>query len=382
MPFSRPTLSQLRQQVASDIASNVPGSDPLLRIANLKITGDAQAGLAHLHYGYIDWIAQNAVPYTAGGEFLEAWGALKNVYRKSATVATGAVTFTGAPNNPTPIPAGTTVVRGDGETYTTNASASIGAGGTVTVAVTDTTPGSNGNCAAGTVLTLGTAITGVQSGGFAAVAFTGGADVELDAAFGARVMAAFQSSPQGGAKGDYLTWALQVAGVTRAWVVPNGFGAGTVTVYFMMDNAEVAQGGFPQGTNGVAAGDSARGVAATGDQLTVANYIFPLQSVTALVYACAPIANPINFTIANLTNASATTKAAISAAISGVMLSNGSPGGVTLPNGSAGGTIDLSDIESAIGAIAGTQGFVITSPTGNITSTAGQLATLGTVTYP
>ncbi|HBD37519.1 MAG TPA: phage baseplate protein, partial [Cupriavidus sp.] len=48
MPFARPLLTDLQTQVASDIASSVPGSDPLLQIANLRITGKAQAGLAHL----------------------------------------------------------------------------------------------------------------------------------------------------------------------------------------------------------------------------------------------------------------------------------------------------------------------------------------------
>ncbi|EON10601.1 baseplate J family protein, partial [Pandoraea sp. SD6-2] len=68
MPYQRPTLTELQQQVASDIASNVQGADPLLRFANLKITGRVQAGLAHLHYGYIDYIAKQAVPWTATGE--------------------------------------------------------------------------------------------------------------------------------------------------------------------------------------------------------------------------------------------------------------------------------------------------------------------------
>lgn len=373
MPYSRPLLTDLQTQVASDIASSVPGSDPLLRVANLRITGNVQAGLAHLHYGYLDWIAQQAVPWTATDEYLEAWGALKSVYRKQATAATGSVTFTGTAG--TVIPSGTSVVRGDGVTYNTTASGTV-SGSSVTVAVTATTTGSAGNCASGTAMTLGTAITGIQSGGTAAAAFTGGADVEGNTAFSARVMAAFQNSPQGGAKGDYRTWVLAVPGVTRAWVAPNGFGTGTVVVYFMMDNSEAAFNGFPQGTNGVSQfdqgpGGTPRGVVATGDQLVVANMIITQQPVTALVYACAPIQNVVNFTISGLSSSSMATRNAIAAAISGVFLANGAPGG----------TINLSDIESAIGAVPGTAGFVITSPTGNITSATGYLPTLGTVTY-
>lgn len=373
MPYSRPLLTDLQRQVASDIASSVPGSDPLLRVANLKITGNVQAGLSHLHYGYLDWIAQQAVPWTATDEYLEAWGALKNTYRKQATAATGSVTFPGSSGT---IIAGTTIVRGDGVTYTANANATV-SGSTVTVAVTATVAGAAGNCASGTAMALGTAIAGIQSGGTAAATFTGGADVELDDAFGARVMAAFQNSPQGGAKGDYKTWALAVPGVTRAWVAPNGFGTGTVVVYFMMDNAESAFNGFPQGTNGVSSLDQGpggvpRGVVATGDQLVLANMLITQQPVTALVYACAPLQNTVNFTISGLSTSSTATRALIAAAITGVFLSNGAPGG----------TVNLSDIESAIAAVPGTAGFVITSPSGNITSATGYLPVLGTVNYP
>jgi uncharacterized phage protein gp47/JayE len=373
MPFARPLLSDLTTQVASDIASSVPGSDPLLRIGNLKITGKAQAGLAHLHYGYLDWISKQAVPWTSTDEYLAGWGALKSVYLKGAAPATGNVTFPGSSGT---ILAGTQVVRGDGVIYTTNADATV-SGSSVTVAVTATTPGANGNCDSGTALTLGTAVTGIQSGGTATGAFTGGADVETQAAFSSRVMSAFQTSPQGGAQGDYKTWTLAVPGVTRAWVAPNGFGTGTVVVYFMMDVSEAAHNGFPQGTNGVSANDQGpggvpRGTVATGDQLTVANAIIALQPVTALVYACAPIQNTVNFTISGLSSSSTTTRNAISAAIAGVFLANGAPGG----------TINLSDIESAIGAVSGTAGFVITSPSGNITNATGNLPVLGSINYP
>lgn len=370
MPYQRPTLTDLEQQVASDIASSVPGSNPLLRFSNLKITGRVQAGLAHLHYGYIDYIAKQAVPFTATGEYLAAWGALRNTFQKSPTAASGVVPFTGAPG--ALIPAGSSGTRGDGVTYTSQADATVQSNGIATVSFTANQVGAAGNCDAGTVITLGVAISGVQSSGAASAAFTGGADAEDEDAFSERVMSAFQATPQGGAAGDYSTWALDVPGVTRAWVVRNGFGAGTVVVYVMFDDAQAAHGGFPQGTDGVATGDGSRGVVAAGDQLTVANAIYPLQPVTALVYVCSPIANAINFTISGLSNATDATKSAVSAAIVGVFRSNGAPGG----------TIDMSDINSAIGSIPGTSGFVITSPVGNITNTTGRLPTLGAVTYP
>lgn len=383
MPYSRPTLTELRAQVASDIESNLSGSDALLRFSNLRILGTAQAGLSHLHYGYLDWIAKQAVPYTATDEYLEAWGALKNVTRKSATASTGTVSFTGTPN--TAFNSGLSITAGDGTAFVTTAAGTISAAGTATVAAQASATGTSGNISAGVSLTLSSAVSGVNSIGSAATDFTGGADQEDDDDFRVRVLDAYQAPPQGGAKADYVTWAEDVAGVTRAWCSPNGFGAGTVVMYIMLDDSESANSGFPNGTNGLSALDvltsgKPRGIVATGDQLTVANSIYPNQPVTAMVYVCAPIPNWLTFTVSGLSTAGATVQSNVTAAISDVLVTNGDP---------RSGTVDLSDIQSAVTAVSNTDGFLITkivdasgnTYTGNITSPAGYLPVLQTVNY-
>lgn len=198
MPYSRPTLTQLRTTVAADIAAALGGTDPLLRFSNLGIMGTAQAGLAHLHYGYLDWISKQAVPYTATGEYLEAWGALKGVFRKDATAAGGQVILSGVVGKP--ISAGTNVVRGDGRIYTIQVSVTIGGDGTAIASVIDQATGAAGNCAAGTVMSLSMPIAGVQSNGVAAAAFTGGADVELDDDFRGECCLPSSSLPKAGTR--------------------------------------------------------------------------------------------------------------------------------------------------------------------------------------
>jgi uncharacterized phage protein gp47/JayE len=385
MPFSRPTLSDLRAQVAADITSGLPGADGLLRFSNLTVLGTALAGLGYLQYGYLDWISLQSNPYTATDEFLEAWAALKNIFREGATGAVGTATFPGV--NGTSLLVDTFLVRGDGYVYQTTASGTV-TGGFVTVPAIAVLPpidpvnnptgdGAAGNTPINTVLTLQSAIPGIQSGGVAATDFTDGADVELDPSLRTRMLQAYQNVPAGGDVGDYVRWALAVPGVTRAWCAPNGFGVGTVVVYIMLDIAEAGHGGFPVGTNGVSPFDQSpsgpRGVVATGDQLNVANGIINVQPVTALVFACAPVANTVNFTITGLGTPSAAIQAAITAAITNAFLTEGSP--------IAGTSVNLSDIESAIASIAGTSGFVITSPAGNIANVTGELPVLGTVTY-
>jgi uncharacterized phage protein gp47/JayE len=389
MPFSRPTLSDLRAQVLADIKVGLPGTDSLLRFSNLNVLGISNAGLAHLHYGYLDYIALQSTPYTATDEFLEAWAALKGIYREPAVAATCAsATWPGQAG--AVLPVGTLLARGDGYVYKTTANGTVGSGGTVTVPVIAVLPaidpvnnptgqGALGNSPAGTSLTLQSPIAGIQSTGTAGVAIVGGADVELDDSLRARMLFAYQNPVSGGSASDYVAWALAVPGVTRAWCAPSGFGLGTVVVYFMMDQAEAANGGFPQGTNGVSQYDRGpgttgpRGIVATGDQLIMADAIIYEQPVTPLVYACAPAKNTVAFSITGLAGAGAATRTAIESAINSVFLAQGQP--------LAGSVVDLSSINAAIAAIAGTAGFVITSPAANIPNATGQLPVRGTVSY-
>ena len=378
MPWSRPTLTDLRTQAYGDVTTNLSGADGLLRRSNLNVVANILAGLANLHYGYEDWIAQQAVPFTATMEYLEGWAALKGITREPAVAFTGTATSTGGVNT-TDCPSGTTLIRSDGAIFVTTADAVV-SGGSITVSFAAQTPGSASNTSVGATMTLGTAIPGINSTFIVASAVTPGADVETDDAFRTRMLQRYANPPQGGAVQDYVGWALAVPGVTRAWCLPNGMGAGTVIVYTMFDVTEASHGGFPQGTNGVATLET-RAAPATGDQLAVANYIFPLRPVTALVYSVAPIASPTNFTIHGLNPNTTAMKASVAAAITGVFLSQGTPGGVLLPNGNTGGTVYMVAIEAAINAILGIVDFIIISPTTDIVAANGYLSTLGTITW-
>ncbi len=377
MPYPRKTLTELKAQVASDIQSALPGSDPLLRFSNLRITGVAQANLANDQLGYLDWISKQAVPFTATDEFLYGWGALKNVRPAAAVVAdNGQVTFSGTGGT---IPDRAPLVRGDGTTFTVQGAVTISGGSAVVNASADVA-GAAGNTAVSSVMTLGTAIAGINSKGAVTTAFTNGADAETQDEFRTRMLGVYADPPQGGAVADYLGWALAAPGVTRAWCQPLGMGVGTVVVYVMMDQTEAAYNGFPQGTNGVAAADP-RGVTAIGDQLAVADYIFPLRPVQALVYVVAPVANPVDFTISGLSGASSTVKTAIAAAFGGVCTQNPILAGVSKVNGVVTYTVDLADFVAALGSVPGASAGLITSPVANITSSLGQLPAVGTITY-
>lgn len=367
MPYERPTLTALIEQAQADVASSV-GLFTLLRFSPERALAVAEAGLAQGLYGYLDWIALQAVPYTATGEFLEAWAALIGVLRKDASLASStAASFTGAPG--AILPSGTPVARtADGVQYLTTASGTVSAGGAVSVPIQAVDAGAIGNAASGAILTLGAAVTGVNSTGTLAAALTGGADIETDDAFRLRMLEAYQAPPQGGSETDYIEWAKQVPGVTRAWVAGNGAGAGTVVVYVMFDDAQAAYSGFPQGADGVAT-DEIRATPATGDQLTVANHIYPLRPVTALVYVVSPVASPVDFTIGDVNDAAL--RPAIADALAAMFVAKAQVAGTLYP----------SDCAAALDSVSGLTRYSMPAPATSITAAAGHLHTLGTITW-
>lgn len=373
MPYPRPALSDLRTQVASDLTSGLKTVDGLLRFSNLGILGTSVAGLSHQHYGYLAWIAKQATPYTATGEILEAWAALKKVYREAATFAQLQATFMGAVN--APLPRGAQVARSDGVYYVTTADAAVGSNGMLVVNIMASDSGTGSNAAIGTLVTLASVAPGIQSSGAVTALVELGTEVETDDSLRNRMLAAYQAKARGGAQDDYTLWALNCTGVTRAWVKPMGAGPGTVVVYVMFDAVNAGNNGFPVGRDGLSALDNRATAAsvAVGNQLAVANELFASQPVTALVFICAPAPAPVNFTITGLATASTGTRQAIAQAIAQVMIDQGEP--------VEGSSVDLSAVESAIAAISGTSGFVITSPAGNIPNRRGYLPTLGVVTY-
>lgn len=375
MPFNRSSRSTLIAAAKADMAAAL-GVGALLRQSPEAAMALVQAALADGLYGYLDWIARMSVPFTARGEFLEAWAALRGVTRNAATAATGTWTGTGSPVGAV-LPAGTSFARADGVRYVSTAGGVVNGLGAVSVPLQAVEPGAAGNCDVGTLISLGSAVSGINATGAWSASLTPGAEQELDDDLFTRTMAAFANPPQGGAGADYVGWATDVSGVTRAWVAPNGAGAGTVVVYVMLDDVRAGGGGFPTGTDGVATLES-RAVAATGDQLAVADAIFPLRPVTALVYVAAPTATAVNPQVADLNDPSL--EAAVTTAMADMLRQKAGVGGAIFPSTSS-ATIYPSDFDAAIAAVPGVTRFTLVSPSAPITAAAGHIHTLGTPTY-
>jgi uncharacterized phage protein gp47/JayE len=368
MPFARPTLTDLRNQSIEDITtSGVPNLDGLLRNAVLRVLAWVMSGLAYSVYGYADWIARMGVPFTATDEFLEAWAALVGIFRKDATTSTGTASFTGTPT--AVLPSGTVLVRVDAIPFVTTADGTVDTSGNVLVPFVSTITGAITNSDAGTPIAIQTPIVGINGSGVTVGPTTGGSDQETDDEFRSRMLQRYRDPPQGGDASDYVEWATEVPGCTRAWVAPNGWGPGTVVVYPMFDDANATEGGFPQGTDGCAS-EETRGPTATGDQLAVADHIYTVQPVTALVYVASPIPYPIDVQLTTLDPNTPEILAAITASLQDLFLAVAEIGGTIYP----------SDIYEAILATQGVNHFTVASPASQVLVPAGSLAVLGTVT--
>lgn len=393
MPFWRPSIPQIIQQVLAGFQAALSGADTALRRSNLGVTAIQVAGAIDGEYGYQDWTIDNALmPDTAIAPYSTRWGSIKGVSPKGPAAATGAANFAGGLSN-IPIPVGTLLQLQPGIVFATTAGANSGGSGAVSnvamaaVLPTTSSDGSQWNCSAGASLTLVEAIPGINGDQITVAAnITNGAPPETNAAFVARYLQLFRAPPQGGDVQDYVEWALEVPGVTRAWCAPLWMGPGTVGVFVMLDVAEAAFQGLPQGSNGVATGET-RATVAAGDQLTVADYLYigryaakgACQPACALVYVIAPTLVPQNFTLKYVPSGQ---QALVEAAIAGVLLSEGAAVAINSTTGAAsGGTVELGDIQAAVRAVPLCSGALVLSPTDNITTAIGQLPTLGACTW-
>lgn len=165
--------------------------------------------------------------------------------------------------------------------------------------------------------------------------------------------------PHGGAAHDYVSWAKEVsAGVTRVYVDPLAGGAGTVHVYFLMDNTYT--NGIPQGA----------------DVAAVQAYINEVKPVTAVVTVIAPTAVAVNVEITGLSPDTTDIRDAIELELADMLRREGKVSTVAAPF-----TLYRSKLWQAISEASGEDHHVLTTPASDTAFSAGQFPVLGTITY-
>jgi uncharacterized phage protein gp47/JayE len=307
MPWTTPTLNEVRQQNRDYITARLH-SAAMVPNSVLRVLSDGNAGLAFLVLLYIDWLALQLLPDTAETEWLDRhadiW--LPGNGRKPATFASGSGTVTGIDG--TILPQGTQLTGSAGVLYETIEQITVGVEPTPG-AIRAIDPGKAGNLDEGSSIAFVGAIAGVD-GTVTIVEMTGGVDIESDDDLRERVLERIQQPPMGGAQYDYVAWAKQVPGVTRAWAFPEQ-GPGTMTVRFLMDELRADDDGWPQ----------------PDDIIAVKDYIDLKRPVTVKdCYVQAPIKQFLDMTISNLAMDDAATRASIEQEIQDMLFVKAAPG--------------------------------------------------------
>lgn len=183
-------------------------------------------------------------PSWSYGEFLDGHSKARSITRKAATAATGEITITGPKD--TLIPEGSLFATASindepSVDYRTTEAATIPESGSVTVPIICTKTGTVGNTTAGTIILVGSKITGITSV-TNAEDVTGGTEEETDELLIERIED--YDSTQGesfvGCPADYKRWATSVSGVGDATIVSAQDDSGLVRIVLTDQNGAPA----------------------------------------------------------------------------------------------------------------------------------------------
>lgn len=234
MAYPLLSMAQIRADMLRDIRNLLPeadvgpDSDHFVRATSVA---SAVEGL----YQHQAWMVRQIFPDTADHDYLLLHARLRGLAPKPAVAASGRMLLRGNPG--TSIPAGLQGKWAD-QLYISSAAGVIGADGMATVVASAALPGLAGNAADDSRLELLVPPPGVQSAG-QLVEMRGGVEEESDAELLARLLDLIRRPPAGGNVHDYQRWALEVPGVSAAYVYPLRRGLGTVDIII------TAAGGLP-----------------------------------------------------------------------------------------------------------------------------------------
>jgi len=343
MPFETPSLPALVSRTQMDLAGDA------LRQSDAQVLARAHSGAAYGLYGYMGWIKDQILPDTADEETLVRLAKLRlSQPRKAAQPAAGSVSFVAAAG--AVLDADTVLQFSDGRAYRVTGAVPTVAG-INTAAVEAVDAGTLGNAPAGLVMTAIQPVEGINSS-FTVMGsgLVGGIEQESLESLRARVIRSFRIIPHGGNQDDYVTWALEVPGVTRAWCVRRYMGPGTVAVFFMRDDDNP--------------------IPNAAQLAEVHAYIELRRPVTAEVYVLAPVQKPVVYQI-KLTPDTTVVRSAVEAQL--LDLHNREAG--------LGDTLLLTHIAEAISSATGETDHRLSFPAVNQVPASNELLTYGGVLW-
>ena len=351
MTFSIPTLAGVRTMVRDHVMAHLPQATALVPNSLLRVLSEAMAGLAHLVLEFVRWLARQLMVDQCDEDWLVRHGEIWTIPRKAGVLAEGTVNLTGTQGEV--VPRHARLRSSVGVEYETTADTTLGAGAT-NAPIRALDPGAAGNLDAGALLAFASAQPGVTAQA-SVVTLTGGADDEALEDWRDRILARIQEPPHGGAAHDYVAWAKEVPGCTRAWSAGTIGGVGTQTTFVMFDELRAAGNGFPLQE----------------DLDAVAAHIDGVRPVTVREhFALGATPKVLDFEITRLDTDTTAVRAAIEAEVRLMLRRRAAPGQ----------TAFRSWVAEAVSIAAGEDSHDLTMM--NLTCAANEMAVMGTITWP
>ena len=343
MSFERPPLKTIIDRIEADLKSRLNVDQ--LRRSDATVYARVLAAVSHALHGHIEWISKQMFFDTAEAEFLDRWASIFGLRRKTAIKAIGSVAFSFSAEAVN-VPIGTIMQSDQGIRYATTSPVLDG------VAFCEALlPGTDGNFAPGGSLMLVSPIAGVKSKAESR-GIGGGVERESDDDLRERLLLRVREPPHGGTKNDYVAWALEVEGVSRAWAYPLEGGLGSVTVRFVCDDLE--------------------NIVPDEEMMQkVKDHIDSVRPVTARLTVATVETQATDFVIADLLPSDEGVRERVKQELIALFAREGEPGG----------RIYLSHIRAAISAALGEQDHTLVSPTGDVVTSKGILPTVGRITW-
>lgn len=283
MAFAIPSLDDVLERTRQAFKTNLPSADAYAWPSSIYVAAKVIAARVWEAFHRLEFIKDQAFILTATGTYLDRHAQQLGLSRNPAVAAEGDATGTSGTSG-TVLPVGTLLINSLGYSYELQTAQTVAADGSVTLDLVSVETGVEYNLEAGTSLTFATAIAGAPTSVVvsSAAPVSGGAAEEEDEDLRIRLLQRIQNPPHTGTATDYERWTLEVPGVTRAWVGKNAFGAGTVGIWFAMDDTY------------------ANGIPTAADVATVQAYIDTLAPITANPVVFQAIADPLRIEITGL----------------------------------------------------------------------------------
>lgn len=369
--FTIPTINDLAERSRAAFRRNLKGSDAWVWPNNVYASAKVIAGMVFEAFGFLSYVSRMIFAHTAPDiETLLMHGEEFGIPLKPAGPAAGNYTFTSS--GALSVATGALLQRADGQQYLVSAGGALVSAGTLQVPIVAISDGAAGNAIAGTSLAVLSGVSGPGAATVTGVVGAGGivlgADVEDIESYRARILFRKRNPPHGGAAADYVMWALQVSGVTRVFVERLWNGGGTVRVYVLMDGA------FPNGIPDAAA------------VARVQDYIETVCPAGAIVTVAAPVALPVDVTVATLAPNTPDVQNAVRAELADGFFRLGRVSGIDTAHGgmpflAVPETFSRSWIWQAIANATGEQRHVLIAPAADLVIPTGRIATLGTIAF-